>query len=161
MTIADILVETERLGVSLRATPDGVLLAKPIQAVPPNLRAVMQERKAELVRYLHAKAIAKEAEAQGRDLTDNLCDHAPDLLHETVGSITPAESLLGTCARHDVALKLDDDGTLVVNCEKAQGLTPGDWQALKTSLEAHVKAVAQLVAAGWQLRADVKPTTAS
>jgi hypothetical protein len=57
-------------------------------------------------------------------------------------------------------LRLDDDGTLVVNVELATGLTPGDWKAFKTSLEAHLEVVAALVALGWQLRADVKPTAA-
>ncbi len=109
--------------------------------------------------YERARRLAREAEAQGRDLTDYLREHAPDLLDETEHrQVTPAESIIATCRRHGIALTLDDDGRLVVGKGDGSGNEPAPWPSLSMAIEAHAEAIARLVAAGWHLQADVKAT---
>jgi hypothetical protein len=62
-------------------------------------------------------------------------DYRPSLGH-------PACSIVRTCRRHGVALRVDPDGTLVV-------LSNGRaWRSLVAAIEAHVDDVAALVAPG-------------
>ena len=54
--------------------------------------------------------------------------------------VTPAESLVGTCARLGIALRVEPDGTLVVGTRGQE--IPA---SLARALEVHCEAVAQLV----------------
>jgi hypothetical protein len=54
-----------------------------------------------------------------------------------------AKSLIRICLEHGVGLRLDPDGALVV---VSNGKA---WRSLVNAIEAHVDAIAALVAAGW------------
>lgn len=86
------------------------------------------------------QAIACYCETHGLDLVGFLADH-DDLVEKTEPSHCPdraaAKSLIRTCREYGVGLHLDTDGTLVV-------VRP--WRSLLTALEAHVDAVAVLLA---------------
>jgi hypothetical protein len=64
------------------------------------------------------------------------------------GLPTPAESLIGTCAKHGIILSVDEGGLWVGDTDHQP------WPSLIMAIEAHRDAVAALVAAGWHLRAD-------
>jgi hypothetical protein len=68
---------------------------------------------------------------------------------------SPAHSVIATCRRYGIALRLDPDGALVVG--KAGAIAEEvtqPWPSLIRAIEAHLDAVGCLVAAGWHLRAD-------
>jgi hypothetical protein len=69
--------------------------------------------------------------------------------------ITPAESLIATCRRHGIALRLDDSGRLVVGNAHGSGTEPLVWSTLLLAIEAHLPAITALVAAGFNLSADL------
>jgi hypothetical protein len=109
--------------------------------------------------YVRARQLAREAEAAGADLPDYIQQHAPDLFTEAVSPTAPAESLIQTCQRHGIALRLDADGSLIVGRSDLAGKEPGIWLELAAAIEVHAAAIAKLVEAGWQLRAQVKATS--
>jgi hypothetical protein len=92
--------------------------------------------------YESARALAREAEHQHRNLTDYLCEHRPDLLneHDNDRQITAAESIIGTCKRLDIALRLGDDGCLVLGREE-----PAVPPSLVMTMEAHVDEIGRLL----------------
>jgi RNA polymerase subunit RPABC4/transcription elongation factor Spt4 len=68
---------------------------------------------------------------------------------------SPAHSIVATCQRYGVALRIASDGTLMVGKAGARADEASQpWRSLLIAIEAHVDAVAELVAAGWKLRAD-------
>ncbi|MGO9681346.1 MAG: hypothetical protein ACLPTZ_01820 [Beijerinckiaceae bacterium] len=68
----------------------------------------------------------------------------------------PAYSILETCQRAGVALRIDpENGDLVVGKAGAKSDEPTQpWVSLVHELEAHVEAVAGLVESGWTLTAE-------
>ena len=68
----------------------------------------------------------------------------------------PAYAIISACQRYGVALGIDaTTGDLVVGKAGAKADDPTQpWASLLISIEAHLEAVARLVAAGWTLRAD-------
>ena len=67
----------------------------------------------------------------------------------------PAHSIIGTCRRYGVALRIDPDGTLIVGKTGAKADEPTQpWPSLLIAIEAHLEAVSALVEGGWNLRAD-------
>jgi hypothetical protein len=83
-------------------------------------------------------------------------DRAPGLPEAPEGRrITPAESLIATCQRHGIALRLDECGRLVVGNADGSGREPAVWSTLLVAIEAHLPAITALVAAGFDLRADL------
>ena len=72
---------------------------------------------------------------------------------------TPAYSLVAVCRRYGVALRIYHDGTLVVGKAGAKAEEPTQpWSTLIRAIEAHLDAVAELVASGWSLRAEFPQT---
>lgn len=66
----------------------------------------------------------------------------------------PAWSILATCRKHGVALRIDTDGDLVVGKAGAKADGPTQpWPELLVALESHLETVARLVEADWHLRA--------
>jgi hypothetical protein len=111
--------------------------------------------------YGRARIGALEADAAGHDLAAHLRQHAPDLLDETQDrSVTAAQSLITTCRRYGISLKLDADGRLIIGRSDLNGAEPALWPTLVTAISAHLPAVEKLVAAGWSLRTDPKLTAA-
>jgi hypothetical protein len=70
--------------------------------------------------------------------------------------LTTPENILAACRSHGVALRIDDDGDLVVGKAGAKAEEPTQpWPALIAALEIHLEAVARLVESGWHLRAGL------
>ena len=67
----------------------------------------------------------------------------PALSPAQADALAPAKGLLKTCREHGVGLRLEPDGTLVV---ESNGRA---WRSLVRAIEAHVDAVAQLIEARW------------
>ena len=83
----------------------------------------------------------------------------PEPVAESRAPESEAGSILVTCAEHSVALRLDDDGTVVVGRLGAKAEEDSQpWPALIAAIEANLGAVADLVAAGWTLKADWNPS---
>jgi hypothetical protein len=74
---------------------------------------------------------------------------------ETNEALTPAQSLVATCQRFGVALRIDPaTGDLVIGRLGAKADKPSQpWPSLLRAIEAHLEAVARLVEAGWCLNA--------
>lgn len=71
------------------------------------------------------------------------------------GSGHPAYSIIATCRRSGVALRIDPDGTLIVGRAGAKSDEPTQpWPSLLIAIETHLEAIAALVEEGWSLRAD-------
>jgi hypothetical protein len=70
--------------------------------------------------------------------------------------LPPAHSIVTTCQRYGVALRIDQaTGDLVVGKVGAKADEPTQpWPSLLIAIEAHLEAVASLVEGGWTLRAD-------
>lgn len=151
-------------GIRLALDGSVWLIVEPASRLSDEDRQAIRAHKAELLRlvagtdpYHRAKALAREAEATGRDLVDHIREHVPELAATPAlgEGWTPAQSILATCQRHGVALHIDPDGALVVGKvgAKADELKQ-PWRTLIMAIEAHTDAVARLVEAGWHLRAD-------
>ena len=66
----------------------------------------------------------------------------------------PAYSILETSKRYGVALRIDENGDLVVGKAGARADEPTQpWPELLAQIEAQLESVARLVEAGWTLKA--------
>jgi len=70
--------------------------------------------------------------------------------------IPAADSILATCRRHRIALRLAPDGALIIGKAHGSGREPALWPGLIMAIEAHAPAIASLVAAGGRSRTEVK-----
>jgi hypothetical protein len=91
-----------------------------------------------------------DAERRQADRQAKRCDDfdptAPSYVDWAASRIpesSPARNLIRTCREYGVGLRLDPDGTLVV---ESKGRA---WRGLVAAIEAHVDDVAALVAQGW------------
>jgi hypothetical protein len=142
-------------GIQLEAD-EGSLIAQPASKLTDQDRELIRQLKPALLNYLRAVALAREAEAAGRDLVDDLREH-PDLRDAPEdGRLSAAESLITTCARYGISLKLDADGGLIIGRSDLNGAEPALWESLIMAIEVHLPAVERLVAAGWHLSAKPK-----
>jgi hypothetical protein len=177
MTAAELILEANRRGVVL-GVRDGLIVARPAGALPPEFKAAALERKLELISLLSCggqgpdltdpgrsddleaeryaerdieRYEADKAASRGFDVDPNAPSHAEWAVRsgryevERIPHAPPrsaAKTLLRTCKEHGVGLRLDPDGTLVV---VSNGRA---WRSLVTALEAHVDAVAVLLAEG-------------
>jgi hypothetical protein len=143
MTGLAILVELHRLGVETIRVESGQIIVGPLSVVPAELRRAAAENKAELLRLLaepDAAHIAQlDAEYHGRDRLAKtfLLNPGP------IDALAAAKSLIRTCRECGVGLRLEADGTLVI---ESNGRA---WRSLVRSIEAQVDAVAQLIEARW------------
>lgn len=142
MEVAEIL-ECARSRDIILTAERGWIAARPKGATPPDLAVAIRRHKAELLAYL----------TQGRE------DLEIDRLAEADGwkplpqAGAPAYSIVQTSQRHGVALRIDDDGDLVVSRAGAKADEPTQ-RALLAEIEVNLEAVARLVESGWHLRAD-------
>ncbi len=157
-----LLTDLERRGIRLAASIDGTRLkVAPASALTDADRQAIRAHKPELLALLAshhecAKTVAREAEAAGTDLSDYCRQRAPELLNGAVldPGPSPGKSIIETCLRYGVALRIDADGDLVVGKAGAKGDEPTQpWRSLLIAIEAHLETVARLVAAGWTLKA--------
>lgn len=118
----------------------------------------------ELIENLGRRGIRLIADGDGiivepsRLLTDT--DRAAIRAHKAelmalLADLSDPQSILGTCRRYGVALRIGPDGTLVVGKASARADEPTQpWPALLAAIEAHLEEVAALVEAGWKLSVD-------
>lgn len=164
MTPAALLDNLRTRGIRIEALSNGNLFVAPKERLSPELLDEVRQHKGGLLRLLsdsheYAKAIAHHCEASGTDLADYVAGDAR--LREKMArggrpaEWTPAHSILETCQRLGVALRIEFPGTLVVGKADAKGDEPSQpWPSLLVAIEAHLETVARLVHAGWTLRTD-------
>jgi TubC N-terminal docking domain len=154
----EVLSEIQRRGVTLLVR-DGKLIARPISAVPPDLAERARQHRAEIIRLLHCPPDPETVRSAGLEADRNARDRLPKRGYDNDPSapghseyldwialrdrLEPARSLIRTCREYGVGLRLEPDGTLVV---ESNGRA---WRSLVRAIEAHVDAVAQLIEARW------------
>lgn len=169
LNTTDLLIaEAWRHGASLQII-DGRLKATPPDRLPAHLKAELRAAAAEVKAKLQAAETARivqldaerrEADrqiARGYDLDCDAPSHA-DFLERTgqrCACQAPAHTIVATCDRFGVTLRIDADGALVVGKASAKADEAAQpWPSLLIAIEAHLEAATQLVASGWSLRAD-------
>jgi hypothetical protein len=179
MTRSTLLAELQNRGVEPVVRDGRLKLRGPADRITSELVERARQHRAELLAHVH---LARDAEisriarldAERREVDrpagrsyDVDCihpDHAEFLARTGRHCIcqTPSYSIVATCKRYGVALRIDPDGTLVVGKAgaKADEATQ-PWSSLLTAVEAHADAMARLVEAGWHLRADFPRTAAA
>jgi hypothetical protein len=154
----EVLFEIQRRGVTLLVR-DGKLIARPISAVPPDLAERARQHRAEIIKLLDCppgpetvrigdfnadlnaqELLLKPNSGYGPSAPGNTRYRDPIAPSDR---LEPARWLIRTCREHGVGLRLEPDGTLVV---ESNGRA---WRSLVRSIEAHVDAVAQLIEARW------------
>ena len=126
-----------RAGVLLAAREDKLIL-RPREKVTPELIALARQHKPALLRIILEKngVLAQPPPVQG---------------------LTPGQCILEVCRQYGVAIRLDENGDVVVGKADAQSDEPTQpWPGLLAMLEAHLGEVADLLAAGWELRAEFR-----
>lgn len=170
---SEILAELQSRGIHFERRPHGGVRLVPARLIDSDLLNRIHAHKAALLAALRAQQeqaesdrIARldaercEADRQARrgyDFDPTAPSHA-----EYLPDGHPAFSILETCQRYGVALRIDSDGTLVVGKAgaKAEDSTQ-PWPSLMMALEAHLDDVKALVDAGWTLKAGFPNTAAS
>jgi hypothetical protein len=161
--------------------PDGSsLIARPRERLTDADREAIRQRKAGLLTLLREQAeidrIARlDAERREADRQANrgydFDPSAPSHIEREEAEIdrlaradgwqpNPAESIVATCQRYGVALRIDPStGDLVVGKAgaKAEEATQ-PWPSLLVAIKAHFEAVASLVEAGWMLKTEFPQT---
>jgi hypothetical protein len=86
-------------------------------------------------------------------LVTYLRERAPELLNEPTRPSSAAESIVATCQRNGVALRLDpaSGGLLIGDTGIEDNRQMRPWPSLRCALEAHLNAVAALVKSGWKI----------
>jgi hypothetical protein len=121
----ELIISLAHRGIILSAGSDDKVVARPASGLTEQDRSAIRAHKAELLAAL------------------------------STPHLTTAQSLLCTCHRYGVALRIDEDGNLVVGRAIARAEENSQpWPSLIIALEANLEEVARLVAAGWQLSAD-------
>jgi hypothetical protein len=171
MTAAFVLRELRQRGLNIRAVGSNLRLT-PSNLATPDIIERVRYHKAELLAVLGpenavqtGKAIPFLSSSDACNERDRLAGHG---CHYTSGEAEkaaspylpakghPAYSIIATCQQHGVALRIDEEGCLVVGkagAESADASQP--WPALIHAIEAQLDAVARLVEMGWTLRADI------
>jgi hypothetical protein len=169
-----ILAELSSRGLHIEPRPNGNLYIAPKDLLTPELLERVRAHKAALLAHLRASgeqaevdriarldAERREADRQatrGYDFDLTAPSHAEYLRREAdplADPGHPAYSIVITCQRYGVALRIDPDGSLVVGKAGAKAEEPSQpWPSLLRAIEAHLEAVARLVEGGWTLRAD-------
>ena len=182
MNSAALLTDLRARGVRIEPRPNGNLYIAPKERLTPELVQHVREHKAQLLDLLraghhvqaesdhiaHLDAERSEADRitrRGFDFDPTAPSHEDYLRAQPIPEIksdphwTPAYSLVAVCRRYGVALRIDHDGTLVVGKAGAKAEEPTQpWSTLIRAIEAHLDAVAELVASGWSLRAEFPQT---
>jgi hypothetical protein len=178
MDAQNLIVELAARGIRLISNPPK-LIAVPaaklteadcerIRQNKANLLALLaaKHEQAEIARIARLDAERREADRQGQrgyDFDPSAPSHIEreEAEIERLASIDgwrlpPAHTLVATCQRYGVALRIDaTTGDLVVGKAGAKAHEPTQpWPSLLIAIEAHLEAVASLVEGGWTLRAD-------
>ena len=144
MTVLTLLRRLQIQGIEPRLRNGRFKLVGPANRITPDLLAAAGRHKAELLAYLCQ-------EQEGREVC---CKDVGGGYKALPPDRTPAYSLLETCRRYGVTLRIDDGGDVVVGKAGAKADEPTQpWPSLLMALEAHVDEVAELIEAGWTLNA--------
>lgn len=171
----EIVTELRALGIRAESRGNGGVRLVPARVIDPRLRERIIAHKKEVIARLRAEqeqaetariarldAERREADRlakRGYDFDENAPSHA-EYLARTNDPLAdlghPAYSIITTCRRYGVALRIDPEtGDLVVGRTGAKADEPSQpWPSLIQAVEGHLEAVARLVEAGWSLRAD-------
>jgi hypothetical protein len=130
VSAAAVLLEAARAGVTLRLHR-GRVLARPLSAVNGSLAALIRVNKRELVAWLHEREVERLAAAAAAEPENT--------------EVTPAASLIETCQRLGIGLRVDAGGRLVLGRSDLCGHEPGIPASLVMAVEAHAAGIAQLL----------------
>ena len=160
LNAAELLAALKRRGLLVDPKEGGKIIVQPADRLTDADRKAIRALKPDLLRLLSdpdesAAIITRRCEASGADLATPLDDHAPGLLNEPERQVTPAESIIATCQRHGVTLRIHEaTGDLIVGKPGARADEPSQpWPSLLRAIEAHSEPVAALVRSGWTLKA--------
>jgi hypothetical protein len=149
--ICELLAELEARGVRFALRPHGGVRLIPKRLIDPPLLDLIRAHKTELLARLHAE--------QGEAEIDRLA--RADGWKPLPPASAPAYSIIGTCKRHGVTLRIDKIGALVVEKDGAKAHESTDpWPTLLMAIEAHLADVVTLVEAGRTLTANIPKTAA-
>ena len=146
MSLPALLDELDRRGITVETRPHGNISVRPWKAAPPELRERLSAEKPALSAYLLARELALQAEREELDLIQYVGAAAPDLLDipELAPNISPAASIIATCGRLDIALRLTADGRLALGRSDLCGNEPTIPQSLAMAVEAHATDISRL-----------------
>jgi hypothetical protein len=128
MTANDILIETARLGITLKLC-DGKLHARPLSAVTPALAALMRANKRELFALLRERELAPFPGAKLVQLT------LPARARPAAVSTEPVAVIIEACEHAGVMLWLDNDRLVLGHVDRS-GKEPGIAPKLALEVEA-------------------------
>jgi hypothetical protein len=117
--VAEILKRASALGIRLSAER-GVIAARPKGATPSDLADAIKANRDALLAHLRARA-------QGPDERQNDC--------------SPAKSLIDTCRKYGVGLRLDEGGDAIV----LENYDAERWPSLLMAITAHAQEIAALL----------------
>ena len=120
----ELLESLEARGLHLRLRPDGTIAAGPKQLLGAEVSDLIRSRRADLI---YALMLRRE----DTEPADN--------------AITPAESLIATCRRLKIALRLDPDDRLVLGRDDLCGREPAIPLSLAMAVEVHAAAITELL----------------
>jgi hypothetical protein len=140
-----LLAEAARRGIALYPDGHNIRYRGPKTDLA-DLKPKLAAHKGELLTLLRAERDKVEIDLAGGDGRNPLRNPGQ-----------PAYSILATCERYGVAMRLDSaTGDLVIGKAGATADEPTQpWPSLIMALEAHLESVAVLVRAGWTLKADM------
>lgn len=150
MSPVELLAALAAQNIKVSVAGDKLKLRAP-RGIAPELVAQVRHHKQNIIAVLAPPSPAmatseQEAAAPEIDSTDDDMGLLPE------GH--PARNIIAVCQRYGVALRIDSDGDLVVGKAGAAADEPTQpWPTLLIAINAHLEAVAVLVAAGWRLRA--------
>ena len=145
MTPPALLAEAARLGIELYPDGHNIRYRGPKTALA-NIKPKLVAHKGELLALFRAEGNENETNLAAGDGVDSLPDPG-----------RPAYSILATCERYGVAMRLDSaTGDLVIGKAGATADEPTQpWPSLIMALETHLDCVAALLRAGWTLSAEM------
>jgi hypothetical protein len=141
--VSEILAELQARGIRFELRPHGGVRLVPSHLIDPPLLDRIRAHKTELLARLHA-----EQREAGIDRLARADGWTP-----LPSTEAPAYSIISTCQGYGVALRIDQNGDLVVGKDGAQADEPTlPWRSLLNAIEAHLDDVSALVEAGWTLK---------
>src|SRR5260221_8108787 len=159
MNAAFVLRDLRHRGLNIRAV-GGNLRLTPSNLATPDIIERVRYHKAELLAVLGPESAVPTQKASPSvsdrtcDERDRLADHGRDSRKEAEKAASPylpaeghpAYSIIATCQQHGVALRIDEEGYLVVGKAGAQSAEASQpWPSLICAIEAQLDAVARLV----------------
>jgi hypothetical protein len=157
MTADDIILEAERLGITLRLC-DGKIIVKPLSTVTETLAASIRVNKRELRARLRERELKLLPGAKLIQLT------LPKLEAPTAAPTEPAAALVEACEHFNVALWLDAENRLVLGRFDQSGKEPGIPPTLAVKVQAQAGEIVQWLKAlrrPLELPTEIKPTPAA